>query len=156
MTALLINEEAKAEIERIVKAARENVIPWDKLREIAVDDRDKPTAMLALSERPVAERPHGTEVNYGMTFAGGVTAAISFEEQPAGILRHCSFATGKPGKNRLLHPIMLDELCRLFGLTGFPPHPQRGRAWVEEYRPDFFAVNVVEVEQPREGPATVM
>lgn len=147
MTALLVTPEKQDEIRRAVANARANVIPWDLMRDVAIDDRAKPTGTLLLSERkPGSERrPASIAVHFG----GGVTAAISFEEQPAGIIRHASFGTGKAGNDRLLNPVIIDALCKLFGFREFPP--SQGRVWIEEYRPNYFAVNVAEIEVEREA-----
>jgi hypothetical protein len=147
MTVLLINQQAKDDIARAVEQARAKVIPWDALRATAIDDRDKPTNTLMLSERKEGtdRRPASIAVH----FVGGVTAAISFEEQPAGICRHLSVATGKPGPKALLNPVMMAELVHLFGFRDFPP--RAGRVWLEEFKPNFFAVNIVELDSEREA-----
>jgi len=145
MTVLLIDPKARAEINAAVEEARKNVIPWEKMRHIAIDDRAKPTNTLMLSERK--QRPDDIPQSIGIKFDGGVTAAISFEEQPAGIFRHLSVATGKAGKNHLPNPALMADLARLFGFKKFPP--EIGRVWIEEYGPNQFAVNVIEMESER-------
>lgn len=152
MTALLITPEKIAEINAAVAKARANVIPWKLMRDFAIYDSEKPTDTLMLSERKPGSvrRPASISVH----FDGGVRAAISFEEQPAGITRHFSVSTGKPGNNHLPHPVLIAEFVKLFGFSDTPvrimlrqhtSEPFLGRIWVEEYRPNFFAVNVIEL-----------
>jgi len=139
---LMITPEIESEIAAAIAKARANVIPWKKVSPLAAAH----DAFLV----ELADRKPGTELrppSVGLTFPGGVTAAISFEEQPAGILRHVSFATGYPGKKRLLNPVMLAELCKLFGVREFPP--TQGRVWVEEFQPGYYAINVIELEVER-------
>jgi hypothetical protein len=143
-TAFVVTQELVAEINRAVAQARAHVIPWELMRDLAVAS---PTNTLMLSERaPGSER---RPASIAVRFPGGVTAAISFEEQPAGILRHASFSTGRPGNNHLVNPVLAQVLCKLFGFREFPP--SAGRVWVEEYQPGYFAVNVVELEAEREA-----
>ncbi len=144
MTALVITPEKESEIKAAIVKARANVIPWAKTRHTAAD---ADTFMLTLADRKPGSEKRPESV--GVIFEGGVTAAISFEEQPAGIMRHVSFATGKPGKNHLMNPIVVAALCELFGIREFPP--THGKVWIEEYKPNHFAVNVIELEHEREA-----
>src|SRR4051794_26652870 len=147
MAVLLITPEKSDEIKAVVAQARANVIPWETMRGLAIDDSAMPTGTLTMSQRkPGSERrPPSIAVH----FEGGVTAALSFEEQPAGILRHLSVSTGRSGKNHLINPTILAMLATEFGFREFPPSV--GRVWVEEYGPDYWAVNVVELEVEREA-----
>lgn len=146
MSAILITPEKQDEIAAAIERARKKVIPWSRLRSHAVDSD---TGTLLLSERNVLpededERPASEHI----MFDGGVRAAISFEEQPIGIMRHLSVST-RTGRD-VLSPIMLILIAAEFGidlpLTGHKP----GRAWVEEYAPGRYAVNVVVLEVPRQ------
>lgn len=143
MSLLLITPGKIDEINRAVEDARKNVIPWEKLRKGAVDD---PTPVLTLDQRkPDAPiRPPSTHIR----FEGGVEAAISFEEQPAGIFRHMSVSVAAKGKLPNMPVVQL--LAQLFGFEKFPPDPGVGRLWVEEYEPGAYALNVIEIAVKRE------
>lgn len=141
MAHILITPEKQAEIGAAIEEARANVISWDKIRDIAMAD-PKPTLMLA--DR-VGQR--GPPTSIGITFEGGVTAAISFEEQPAGIFRHLSVST-RDGR-QVLNPTMFALIAREFGID--IPLTKPGRGWVEEYEPGRFAINVVVLEAEREA-----
>lgn len=145
MTVFVITPEKQTEVAAAVAKARAHVIPWDLMRDVAIDDSAKPTGTLTLAERkPGSER---RPASIAVQFPGGVVAAISFEEQPAGIIRHASFSSGRPTAKHLLNPSLVAVLCRMFGFREFPP--SAGRVWVEEYKPDHFAVNVAEIDSER-------
>jgi len=141
MTILVIDQAKRGEIARAIEVARANVIMWERLKHIAIAD-PKPTLML--NER--GTRPDDVPPSIAVHFEGGVTAALSFEEQPAGMFRHLSVSTGKPGKDHLPHPALMADLSREFGFRKFPPAPATGRMWIEEFSPNRFAVNVIEIE----------
>lgn len=143
MTAFVVTTEKQREVVAAIAEARANVVPWSATRHLAVATE---TDTLLLSERPPGSerRPASIAVH----FDGGITVAISFEEQPIGIIRHVSFSTGRPGEDHLVHPVIAAMICRLFGV-GWPP--RNGRCWVEEYQPNYFAVNVAEIEVEREA-----
>jgi|SRR3954462_13238446 hypothetical protein len=145
MTAILITPEKIAEITAVVARARASVIPWDKLKDIAVENLK---STLKLSDR---RDPHWRPTSESVEFEGGVQACISFEEQPAGIFRHLSIST-RDGRAVLSQPMFL-EVARLFGIE--LPSSKAGAVWVEEYAPGRYAINVVMLEAEREGPETI-
>jgi len=141
MAFFIVDDAKRSEIAKAVETARSKVIPWDVLRKHAIDDPG-PTLNLA-DRKPGAEELADRSVP--VRFVGGVTAAISFEEQPAGICRHLSVALAKrPGK--LVDPTLFLVIAKLFGFdtTG------QVRTWVEEFAPGEFAINIVTIEIPRE------
>jgi hypothetical protein len=74
---------------------------------------------------------------------GSYLAAISFEEQPAGLFRHISISARDPGKvpNEYVAKMVLEA----FGFSGYPL-TRPNRVWVEEYGPGRMAINFVEQE----------
>src|SRR4051812_19470983 len=151
--AFIMTPEIEQEIAAAVVKARANVIPWETLKPTAADT---PTDMLKLAERPPAFRPQSIHVDIPQ----GYRAAISFEEQPAGIFRHLSVSTPRKGQKHLPHPMVVAECCKLFGFADDivrvlrgerPPDAMwTGRIWTEEFDPDHYAVNVIELETSRE------
>lgn len=141
MAAVLIDDRVRADIAHALEQARANVIPWETMKTHVAGNQA--TATLNLEDRnPDAkgERPP----SYCVTFSGsGVTACVSFEEQPAGILRHLSISTGRP--ERLVSPTIAEQICAEFGIVML----KAARIWVEEYKPGYRAVNVVAIEQLR-------
>lgn len=138
---LIIDLDARTRINAAVEEAKANPIPWEVLREHIVDDRDHPTSTLFLDDR----RPTETErpQSIGVMIAMGYRAAISFEQQPAGLIRHLSISVdGKPGA--MPNPAAVEMIAKEFGFDDFPP--THGRIWSEEWAPGEFAVNLVQIE----------
>lgn len=149
MSILLLGPMEVQRISDAVSFARAHVIPWSFIQEAVVDDRDEPTDELLLKDRkPGFERPESQHV-----LLGSYRAAISFEEQPAGIMRHLSvssYGSGIPGYE------VMRLICEAFGFSrdvsaliggdmlAMPKRPFR--VWLEEFEPHCMAVNVLEVE----------
>jgi hypothetical protein len=74
---------------------------------------------------------------------GTYRAAISFEEQPAGILRHLSVASHAKGKVPGIEVVAM--VVEAFGFSGWPL-VRPGRIWLEEFEPGHMAVNVLELD----------
>jgi hypothetical protein len=138
MSVLFIGPDERRRIAEIVAHAREHYAPWSALHEAALPKHD--AFVLKLEDRnPGTERPQPMHIDLG-TF----TAAFSFEEQPAGICRHLSVSTATVGK--LPNELVVKMCCEAFGFTRWPP--EKGKIWLEEFRPGEFAVNVLEVAEP--------
>lgn len=155
--AFMVTPEIEAQCKAAVVEARKNVVPWEKMKDIAIGT---PTDTLMLSERK-GEHPR-MPASLSVDIPVGYRAAISFEEQPAGIFRHMSVSTPRKGEKHLPHPAVIAECCRLFGFTDglvklllqqmAPEHANFvGRIWMEEFEPNHFAVNVIELETSREA-----
>lgn len=92
---LVLGLNEKAAIEMALKEARANVIPWEVLKDFALDDDRQP---VVLGERRLGFRPRSQPLALGT-----YRAAVSFEEQPNGIFRHLSISAARnpkklPGK----------------------------------------------------------
>jgi hypothetical protein len=139
MSVVVITTDQQAEIDALVAEQRRHYTSWTLLqRSIIIND--KPT--LSLAERNAVPMPQRHEPRH--IVLGNVTAAFSFEEQPAGICRHLSISVEQKGK--LPHPAAIAMIAEAFGFTAFPP--AAGKVWVEEYEPDRHAINIVEVAEP--------
>jgi len=130
---LLIDEAKCAEIRAAIERARDRPIPWDTACDVRVD---KDAHVVKLADRPPGQRPQSEHVQ----FSDGMLVAISFEYQPAGLLRHISVLSAKPGT--VPHPAALAMIMNLFGVTAVV------RAWFEEFGPDHYAINYVQIEPP--------
>jgi hypothetical protein len=153
MSVIVFTTEKQAEIAAAIQHARANVVPWEMLRDIAMLD-SKPTLDLKDRRNTHIQRPPSIRI----VFDGGVEAAISFEEQPAGIFRHLSVST-RDGRN-LLHPIAFQMVAKEFGIDidisgkGDPLCGRPGKMWREEFEPGRYAANVIVLEVERTGPET--
>jgi hypothetical protein len=147
---ILITPEKQDEIAAAIERARANTIPWEKIRDHAVNDH-KPT--LRLADR---RDPHWRPPSERICFDGGVEAAISFEEQPAGIMRHLSVSA--PNSSRVLDPTTFALVAKEFGIEldlrirdgGDPFGGKPGRFWTEEFAPGEYAINVIVLEVERQ------
>lgn len=131
---LVIDEETRTRIKLAIEKARASPISWEAIKDIAQVDVGQ---MLKLADRkPNVILPRAEQV-----LLMGYRAAISFEHQPAGLFRHLSVSSDEKGK--LPHPAAMSFIAKEFGFDWFPP--SNGRVWLEEFEPDWCAVNVVEL-----------
>jgi hypothetical protein len=91
--------------------------------------------VINLGDRPPGQRPESEYVE----FNNGMLVAISFEHQPAGLLRHISVSSAKPGT--LPSQATIKMIMNLFGVTATV------RVWLEEFAPDHYAINFLQIEQ---------
>jgi hypothetical protein len=135
MTGVLLIEAADRErIADMISKARDNPVRWSDIAPYAVND-DKPT--LSLNERQSGfTRPPSQFIKLGTYLV-----AFSFEEQPAGVLRHLSVSCERAGKVPM--PIVVECIAKEFGFRG-----DIARAWLEEFEPGRHAVNIVELVEP--------
>jgi hypothetical protein len=138
MSILHLGEHEQRAIAKALELARDQTLPWSIGKRIAIDDRDDPKTELKLEERkhdnPFPRSQH--------LLLGSYLCAISFTEQPAGLVRHLSVSVRTPGK--VPNEIAIQMLAEAFGFTsGWPP--TRGRVFLEEFEPGHHAVNIVEL-----------
>jgi hypothetical protein len=137
MRALLISADVKERIRLAVECARHQPVSLATIKAFTILD-DKPT--LTFRERPLGfARPQSEHV----FIPEGFHAAISFEEQPAGLCRHLSISVDKA--EALPSPPVVDLIAKAFGFK--TPLLLRSRIWVEEYEPGRRAVNVVQLAE---------
>jgi|SRR5262245_11077446 len=133
MGVLLITEADRRRIAAMIDRARARPVPWERMAPGAVGD-DRP--IMTLAERvPGLARPPSE----GITL-GSYTVAFSFEYQPMGLLRHLSAACTRG--NQIPNGVVMDRLARAFGFRG-----DIARAWLEEFSPGRYAVNIVEIAE---------
>lgn len=152
---LFIGEDERRIIDAAVAAARAKPTPWSVMEAVAVATQG-PT--LNLDERKNPERIAEIMREYPsqQVQLGTYRAAISFEEQPAGMMRHLSVSSRHPGK--VPGPEVMEMVCLAFGFheklckSMGRPHatifrPERpARVWIEEFDPGHHAINIVELE----------
>lgn len=137
MAVLLITEQVREEIQAAVLRARARTIPWEQLKPYTiVGDKDK----VVLGDRPKGfERIESERV----LIPNGFRAAISFEEQPAGICRHLSVSVENP--TRMPSTDAVRMVAAEFGFK-----LESGKVWTEEFAPGHYAVNVIEIAERKE------
>lgn len=141
---LIINQAVKAEIVAAIERARANPLPLAETMKIAIlDDRTE----LKLADRKGRPQRFNSQ---GLLLPGGFQVSFSFEEQPAGIVRHLSVSVDTPGK--FPQPAAVEMIAKEFGFSGFPP--DGGKVWMEEFRPGHYCINVAELAHPSALPKT--
>jgi hypothetical protein len=97
---------------------------------------------LRLSDRKpgYVERPLSQQVLIPV----GFRAAFSVEEQPGGLVRHLSVSVDEGAGQKMPNPIQVEMIAQEFGFK----HIDQG--WTEEFDPDRWAVNVIEMYKPKE------
>jgi hypothetical protein len=145
---LIITADDRAQIKMAILAARAKTIPWSVMQEIAIDDREKPTPTLRLDERSNPDRIREIRETYPVESLqlGTYEIALSFEEQPAGVFRHLSVASARPGMVPNEHVMAM--LAQEFGFSAWPP-VRPYRVWVEEFAAGRSAINLVELDKAR-------
>jgi hypothetical protein len=138
MGILLLGDDEHAAINAAIARARANPMPFNA--EVATNDD---TDRLLLDERKPGATEWRDQYPAQLVRLGSYTAAISFEQQPAGLFRHMSVAVDKRGSLPGLEAI--EALVTAFGFSGVPLQ-RPGKTWSEEYRPGHFAFNIVELE----------
>jgi hypothetical protein len=145
MSGLFIGENETKAIAAAISAARAKPMPLSVAQQLFIDDREHPTNTLMLHEREQIDRLAEIKREYPshLVQLGTHIVAISFEEQPAGLMRHLSIASRQAGMAPNEHVIRM--VCEAFGFSAFPPlRPYR--IWIEEFGPGHMAINLVEQE----------
>jgi hypothetical protein len=139
MAILLIGETEAKRVAEIVAYAKTHPVVFDTIREGAVPR----TGTLKLADRkPGFERPPSQNI----VFPGGYRAAFSIEEQPPGLCSHLSISVeGRAKKGMMPSPEAVQMICEAFGV----PYPA-DRAWMEEFDPGEFAINLVSLYAPKQ------
>jgi hypothetical protein len=142
MRPLLITTEVKAEIAVAIVNARRAPVPIDVVKAMATPDK----TTITLADRPPGFSPASQHVDIPI----GYRAAISFEEQPAGLVRHLSVSVDTPGNYPNVPAVQM--IAHEFGIE-WSPDSDDVRVWLEEFDPGHFAVNLVgliDADQPTE------
>jgi len=128
---LIIGDDDRLLIKAMLAAARENATPWSECEPVA--DGSETNSLMLGERKPGVSALRKKYPALPITL-GTYRAAISFEVQPAGLVKHLSVSSRDEGK-----------VCNAFEFTAFPLPPNSGRVWFEEHEPGHMAVNVIEV-----------
>lgn len=151
MSLLVIGPEEEAAIARAIKVARKRPTPWSVMQQFASAD-PKPELRLADRKGPVelARQEYPPQ----QVMLGTYRAALSFEVQPAGLMRHLSVSSARKGN--VPGPQVMLMVCEAFGFSKIvcdafvnprgKPIEHAARIWAEEFDPGHYAINVIELE----------
>jgi hypothetical protein len=134
---LIIDADAQARIAAALARAREKPIPWEELSAHLVPDHQH-KVVIELADRRSVPRRDPEQV----LLAHGYRAAITFEQQPAGLVKHLSVSVDTPG--RVPNPPAMQMILQAFEFNT----DQLGHFWLEEFAPGHHAVNVAELVPP--------
>lgn len=134
MTAIIIDENVRANIKAVVERAFANVISLDSLKaRIEAGERtDDPS-----TRNPYVE---ATQDDMAVFIPAGIKTVFTVEEHPAGVCRHLSVSINRPGYTA--PPIALQMLMEEFGFTS---KIEDCIVYPETYAPGRIAVNVLEM-----------
>lgn len=138
MSILVLGPAEEVVIRAAVHAARAHPMPWSVMKAIA-DESD--TSVMLLGDRKVGVDEARRMYPPQHLMLGTYRIAFSFEEQPAGLMRHLSVSSVHRGKIPGME--VFDMVVPAFGFD----YPLRGicRSWAEEFEPGWFAVNIVQL-----------
>jgi hypothetical protein len=137
---LIMNAEARKQIAQAIEKARARPTPWVA----PLADGSSSDSYLSFKDRPSGIAALRQEYPSQHLMLGTYHAAISFEHQPAGLFRHLSVSSQRPG--RVPGMEVMEALVLEFGFSGWPLQ-RAGRVWMEEYERKRHAVNVIELEE---------
>ena len=143
MATLLIGDREKADIAAAIQRARRHPVPLDFVRAAAVPD--KPVVTLA-DRKPGFTRPTKPEE---VLLPIGYRAAVSVEEQPAGMCLHLSISVERADPKWIPSIEAVKMIAREFGID-FAIARRQGLIWDEEYEPGRHAINLMKVLEPRQ------
>ncbi len=134
---LIITEAVRFEIWQALARADASPIPSETMRQFA-------TLAAGVRELKLADRAPGLErpASEHVEIPIGFRAAISVEEQPAGMVRHLSISVDKVGRMPSEAAVMV--IAEEFGMV-----PPFDGAWLEEFDPGHHAVNLLKLVVPR-------
>lgn len=150
MRALVINDEVRNAIALACARAKANPIPWAMVEAMA--QKELKFAGLTLSDRrvPPGKRPPSQFVPIPI----GYLAAISFEEQPAGLVRHLSVSVDASKQGKMPSPEAVEMIAKEFGFkfSTLIKGLELGEihVWSEEFAPGERALNMVQIDKKRE------
>jgi hypothetical protein len=140
MAILLIGDKEKAQIEGAIARARRHPLPLEIGRQMALPD--KPVVKLAdrRPDAPVRRFPPEQ-----VLIPIGYRAAVSFEEQAAGLCMHLSISVERIDPKWAPSEPAVNTIAEAFGIQ----LADADMVWIEEYEPGRHAVNIVKVTEPR-------
>lgn len=143
MTAiLLIGVEEETAIASAIAEAKRQPVSLEIVNSLAAGCPQDATEISLADMQEAAERRQ-REYPPQQVMLGNMRCAFSYEEQPAGMVRHLSVSSPNAGK--LPSPQAMQMICEAFGFgSEFPP--EDSRIWMEEYEQGKYAVNVIQVD----------
>jgi hypothetical protein len=113
------------------------------IREARVEDK----AVVKLADRkPGFRRPHRPEE---VLIPIGYRAAVSVEEQPAGLFLHLSISVERADPKLMPSVEAIIGIAAEFGID-YQTAIQQGLIWMEEYEPGRHAINLLKLIVPRQ------
>lgn len=143
MGFLKINDADESAIKAMIKNARNNFVPWSLLEQHAHLTPGTPGKPITLADKQAVrnasapQRPESLRIQLG-----DYVAAISFEEQPTGMVRHLSVSCSNTGN--IPHPTAVQQIADAFGFD----RDDAFHTWLEEFVPGHFAANMVQIAEP--------
>lgn len=137
MTVLMIGPNERAAIAVALGRARKKARPLAEVERNSVELMQG--EVLTLEKRP-ADFAKGVSEQVNLQ---GYDACIRFEEQPPGLCKHLSIAVA--GKRLVTPgPAAVVMIAEAFGIV----RDAIVAMWIEEYEPDYLAVNMVALDKP--------
>jgi hypothetical protein len=141
MPVLIIGDEERAAIAKVIADAKAHVLPLDVVKQGIADGRTTLSLDQRNRMRPDFIRPKSAHV----VFMHGYQAAFSFEEQPPGLCSHLSISVqGRSERGKMPGVEAVKMIAEAFAVP-FPGD----KAWVEEYKPGEYAVNLVSLVESK-------
>ena len=141
MSILVIGQEEEKAIAEALERARANPMPWKEGQNIGILDKGQD---LTFNGRPPRTDEIREKYPSQHLMLGTYRIAFSFEEQPAGLFKHLSVSSNNKKKVPGLE--VMQMVAEAFGFSGIQPGEAR-RAWMEEFEPGWYAVNIIEMVQ---------
>jgi len=139
--ALIIGPKEIAAIRQCVERARARPM---RLQDVMGLARKMPAQVQSGVHITLADRPPDfdrPEIEH-VRIPQGYRAAFTFEEQPAGMVRHLSVSVDKRGRVPNVPAMMM--IGEAFGFASDRPC----QFWTEEFEPGHFAVNMMQLVMP--------
>jgi hypothetical protein len=137
---LVLHNGVLRRIRQAVRSAERHPIPLEVIRAAAVEhleagETDQHRPVMLADRKAGYERPPSQHV----IIPFGFRASISFEQQPAGLVRHLSVSVDEGRDGRLPSFTHVRMIANAFGFLSWDSW------WEEEFEPGRFAVNVIEL-----------
>jgi hypothetical protein len=145
VTMLMIGQMEKVNIAAAIERARRHPVPLDLVRAGALEDKP----VIKLRDRKPGFDYHARKKPEEVLIPFGFRAAVSFEDQPAGMCLHLSISAERADPKLVPTVPSLIMIAREFGID-FEAAQEQGLVWLEEYEPGRHAVNLVKVVAPRQ------
>lgn len=133
--ALIINDEIVKQLLELKAKASQHPISWDILQKHAFADQGK--RKVELSDRVVPPDKSDRPASFTLDIPQGYTVALTYEEQPVGLLAHVSVSVETEG--RAPSPEAMKMITDALGYEAWD------KVWLEEFRPGHYAVNVISI-----------